>query len=172
MKMRRCGIGWLLCGILAALPAAGGEIVLAEGGKTAFKVVPAACSRSDEEAAAADLAAVLKEITGADFSAPAGKTKRIFVGIRPECDKEPLKEDERRVATHNGELYLYGGGEYGNVNAVYDFLRDELGCRWYNVTGDQKIPKREKLVIGELKKSLIPSIPYMTSDRVGRYPAW
>ena len=170
--MRWCGVFLLLCGLASALPAAGGEIVLAEGGKTPFEVVAAAGARSDEKAAAADLAAVLNEITGADFSASPEKTKRILVGVRPECDTEPLKEDERRVTTHDGELYLYGGGEYGNVNAVYDFLRDELGCRWYNVTGDQRIPRRGKLVIGELKKSLVPSIPYMTSDRVGRYPAW
>ena len=161
-----------LCSLAALTAVSGAELVLAENGRTEYKVVAPTQATPAEAAAAEDLETTLKEITGADFSASPDKTKRILVGVVPPCDKEPLHEDERRVTTHGGELYLYGGGEYGNVNAVYDFLRDELGCRWYNVTGDEFIPRKEKLVIGELKKNMTPSIPYMTSDRVNRYPAW
>ena len=148
--------------LLTALTAASGaELVLAENGQTAYKVV--APKSPDEMTAGAveDLETTLKEITGADFAASSGKTRSIFVGVLPGCDKEPLREDERRITSRNGDIYLYGEGERGSVNAIYDCLRDELGCRWYTFTGDKLIPKRDKLVLGELKRSRIPSIPMM-----------
>ena len=141
-------------------------LTLAEGGKTAYKVVVAPNAEKIDKEAALDLAATLKEITGADFSDAAGKSKSIFVGTAAPGDKTPLKEFERRIVTQDGNLYIYGEGDYGTNNAVYDFLRDELGCRWFTTSGDRKIPKRDKLVIGDLKKSRIPSIPFMTADRV------
>ncbi len=148
------------------------ELKLAANGATGYKVVGVAKPSEMESAAANDLKRTLKEITGADFSASSGKTRSIFIGVRPECDKEPLKECERRITTYQGDLYLYGEGKRGNVNAVYDFLRDVLGCRWYNVSGDKKIPKKHELVIAEQKLSLVPSIPHMTAGRVAFLPAW
>ena len=155
----------LLAGV-STFTGSAAELTLADGGKTAYKVVVGPNAEKIDKEAAADLAATLKEITGADFSDGAGKSKSIFVGTAAPGDKEPLKEFERRVVTEDGNLYLYGEGDYGTNNAVYDFLRDELGCRWFSTAGDKRIPKQPKLVIGDLKKSLIPSIPYMTADRV------
>ena len=158
-----CGV-WTFSGSAA-------ELTLADGGKTAYKVVVVEGADKLAKAAARDLAATLKEITGADFSDNAGKSKSIFVGVAAPGDKEPLKEFERRIVTEDGNLYIYGEGQFGNNNAVYDFLRDELGCRWFNVSGDKKIPKQDKLAIGELKKSVIPSIPYMTASHVNTRPS-
>ena len=148
----------------------GAELTLAENGNTAYKVVAPKQATSAEAAAAADLKNTLHKITGADFAAPAGKTKRILVGVQPPCDQTPLKPYERRITTCEGDLYLYGEGRYGNVNAVYDFLRGELGCRWFNTSGDQRIPKQSKLVIGDLKKSLVPSIPCLTTSWIVSRP--
>ncbi len=155
----------LLFGV-CALTVRAAELTLADNGRTDYKVVIAENADRRSRAAAADLAATLAEITGADFTAAAGKSRSIFVGVAAPGDKEPLKEFERRIVVQDGNLYLYGEGECGSGNAVYDFLRDELGCRWFNVSGDRKIPKRSRLVVGELRKSLIPSIPYLTAGHV------
>ena len=162
----------VLASALSLLPAVcgGAELTLAENGRTAYKVVTTEQATPAEAAAAADLKKTLTEITGADFSAAPGRTKRILVGVRPPCDQKPLRAYERRITTHEGELYLYGEGRYGNVNAVYDFLRGELGCRWFNTSGDKRIPKRSKLVIDELKKSLVPSIPCLTTSWIVSRP--
>lgn len=151
----------LLCGA-CILPGRAAELTLADGGRTDYKIVIAGNADRRTRLAAADLAATLGEITGADFTAAAGKSRSIFVGVAAPGDKEPLKEFERRVVTQDGDLYLYGAGDSGASHAVYDFLHDELGCRWFNVSGDRMIPKRSGLVIGELRKSLIPSIPHLT----------
>ena len=98
----------------AALSAA--ELTLAEGGKTKYKIVVAPNAEAIDKEAAADLAATLKEITGADFSDAAGKEKSIFVGTAAPGDKTPLKEFERRITTQDGNLYIYGEGEIGRAS--------------------------------------------------------
>ena len=167
-------LSFLVCMAQLALVTSAGaaELVLAEGGRTAYRVVGVSKPTELEFAAAADLKSTLKEITGADFGSDETKTKNIYIGIQPECDKAPLKEYERRITSSNGDIYIYGEGSRGNVFAVYDFLRDVLGCRWYTVVGDKKILKHERLVLPELKKSLIPSIPMMTASYVAVLPTW
>ena len=147
--------------LMALTAASGAELVLAENGKTAYKVVAPPAPDEMTAGAVEDLETTLGEITGADFTASAGKQHRIYVGVRPSCDQAPLKEDERRITSHDGDIYIYGEGERGSVNAIYDFLRDELGCRWYTFTGDKLIPKRGKLVLGDIRYSRIPSISMM-----------
>ena len=156
--------GLMLLGGVLAFSGCAADLTLADGGKTEYKIVSADNASELDALAASDLAATLEEITGADFSAADGKRKSIFVGVKPECDKEPLRPFERRITTHDGNIYLYGEGERGNSNAVYDFLRDELGCRWYNHSGDKRIPKQSKPVIGELRRSIVPSIPCLTGS--------
>ena len=163
--------GALTLSAFAGTRLAAAELTLADGGSTRYRVVAPKKASEMEAAAAADLKKVLKEISGADFGAAAAP-RAIFVGVVPPCDKTPLKADERRITSFNGDLYLYGDGPRGNVNAIYDFLRDVLGCRWYNISGDKRIPKRPKLVIGEQKRSLVPSIPHMTAGRVAFLPDW
>ena len=143
----------------------GGELVLADGGKSDYRVVAPAEPSELEKQAVADLVSTLTEITGADFSPAPGKLHAIHVGKVAPSDRAPLGKFERRITTENGDVYLYGEGERGNVNAVYDFLRDVLGCRWYTA-GDRVIPARGKLVIGELKRSVTPSIPWMTVKHI------
>ena len=164
-RFKMAAVLMLLAGV-STFTGSAAELTLADGGKTEYKIVIAEDAAKIDKEAAADLAATLKEITGADFADAAGKEKSIFVGVAAPGDKTPLKEFERRIVTEDGNLYIYGEGDYGANNAVYDFLRDELGCRWFTTSGDKKIPKQDKLVIGDLKKSVIPSIPYMTADRV------
>ena len=155
-----------------AVPLCADELTLADNGVTAYQVAGPERPSPMEEDAVADLEKLLHEITGADFADGSGKMRKIHVGVPAPGDKTPLKENERRIASEGGNIYLYGEGKRGNVNAVYDFLRDVLGCRWYNVTGDRKIPRQKKLVLGEFRRSVIPSIPYITADRVATYPDW
>ena len=114
---------------LSAAPLFSVELTLADNGVTEYHVTSPETPSPMEADAIADLKNLLKEITGADFADGIGKKRHIHVGVPAPSDKEPLKENERRIASEGGDIYLYGEGKYGNVNAVYDFLRDVLGCR-------------------------------------------
>ena len=148
------------------------QLILAENGRTTYQVVVPKNAGKLEAAAAADLRKTLKAITGADFGPGEGKTRRICVGVAAPDDKKPLAQNERRITSSGGDLYLYGRGYRADVNAVYDFLRDVLGCRWYTVSGDRHIPKRETLVLPELRLSLTPSIPFMTGSATAGLTPW
>ena len=161
----KTGAGALLAMFCMGAAASAGEIVLADDGKSDFQVVAPASPTEPERLAAEDLLATLAEITGADFSPASGKTRSIRIGQTAPGDRVPLKKFERRITFENGSVYLYGEGEYGNVNAVYDFLRDVLGCRWYTAD-DRSIPRSRKLVIGDANRSVVPSIPWMTVKHI------
>ena len=142
---------------LAALPLAA-EITVASGGRTAFTIMLPKNAPKLEKAAANDLAAYLKKVTGAEFRIAAdAPSPRLVIGRRAPSDREPLKNRERRVRSENGDLYFYGAGRHGNAFAVYDFLDDIIGCRWFSLWGDESVPKRPELKLPDLNFSRIPS---------------
>ena len=162
----------IFAAICAVTPAfAAEELLLAEGGKSFYAVSFPGKPNSLERQAVADLRSILGEITGAEFP-ESGKEHNIFVGVVPPCDTQPLAEDERRITSCNGDIYLYGVGTRANVNAVYDFLRDVLGCRFFTVNGDNRIPKAPRLALDKLERSLKPSIPFLSSKWVNELETW
>ena len=116
-----------------------GGIVLAENGRSDYRIVAREGADEREQAAVADLAVYLKRITGADFTQTAAK-HCIYVGNAAPSDARPLKAQERRIRSENGDIHIWGEGKSGTAFAVYDFLDKFLGCRWYTLRGREKIP--------------------------------
>ena len=146
-----------IIGALAILPLAA-EVKLADGGKTAYTIVISDDANKMEQAAAGDLALYLKKVTGAEFRvADAAPSPRLVIGKRAPSDKRPLRRRERRVVSENGDIYFYGDGHNGNAFAVYDFLDDIIGCRWFSLWGDEYVPNKPKLTLADLNYSRIPS---------------
>ena len=138
------------------------DIILAENGKSYYRIVAQPTASEMEKLAVADLAKYLKQITGADFTGQDAK-HAIYIGRRAPSDKEPLKANERRIRSENGDIYIYGEGPYGNSFAIYDFLEEFLGCHWYTLRGKERIPKNPSPVLKDLDFSRIPSFhhPYI-----------
>lgn len=105
-------------------------------------------SADDHEAkrlvsAAQDLAMRLEQITGGPFLAVTedqapGEMSRIFVGdtptiraLCPDVDFQHLGADEILVRTVGNDLVLSGGRPRGYIYAIYTFLQDQLGCRFW-----------------------------------------
>ena len=145
---------WLVAAV-AALPVRA-DLILAENGRSNYRIAARPTSNEMEKLAAADLARYLERITGADFSAADAK-HTIHIGKRAPSDREPLRSEERRVRSEQGDIYLYGDEPHGNAFAVYDFLDEFLGCRWYTVRGRERIPKNPSPKLPELNFSRVPS---------------
>ena len=137
-------------------PAGKDELVLAANGKSNYRIVDLTPGSEMEKLAVADLALYLKRITGADFTGTSAK-HTIYVGKAAPSDKSPLKAEERRVRSENGDIYIYGYAPYGNAFAVYDFLEEFLGCHWYTLRGREKVPVNPSPVLKALNFSRIPS---------------
>ncbi len=149
---------------------------LANEGKTDYVIVCGNQGRHMEvqliRESAADLAALLKQSTGADFKVvepgEAGNyKKRIFVGHSDAMLKR-LKEagkyktpvnEERIIQTLDDDLFLYGGG-FGNGFAVSHFLTEVLGFRFYHYWGDSRIPEHKTLKTADLNIVFRPSFEY------------
>ncbi len=120
-------------------PAPNGSLELAHNGKTEYIIVQSTHATPAEHFAAQDLRAFLKKATGAEFAIvpetnrplPA---KAIYVGwtaYAAQCvPLASLGEEEWVVQTRGCNLVLTGGRPRGTLYAVYEFLEQQVGCRW------------------------------------------
>ncbi|MCE9591382.1 MAG: DUF4838 domain-containing protein [Planctomycetes bacterium] len=152
-------------------------LTLAEGGQTQYVITLAADAPVQDRNAAEDLAAHLTQITGTAFpieKPKAGqKGRRIAVGAGaaraaglPAKALAGLGDEGTLMRTLGGDLILTGSGapigSRGTLYAVYVFLEEVLGCRWWTVAASH-IPKREKLEIPALNRRHVPVFEYRES---------
>jgi len=146
-------------------------LTIAEDGVAKAVIVVAPDSPEPERHAAAELAEFLQQITGAKFEivhrAGGGKS-RIFVGpagtkpANPEFSTDGLGSDGIIIQTVAPDLILAGGHPRGTLYAVYTFLEDHLGCRWWS-SKVSTIPKKRTLKIGNLNVRYVPPLEYRES---------
>ena len=134
-------------------------LTLAENGKTTYTIVYDFSAKDALlDPVVTDLADTLKEITGAEFPvAPKTDGPGIYIGKVPPGDRADLAARERRIKTVGRDLYIYGDHRYGTSGAVYNFLTEFCGCRWFTATGDKKIPKQPTLKFAAIDYRHVPS---------------
>jgi hypothetical protein len=169
----RIGMGALLAGGLAAnaesatpTPAA---LTLAADGKTSYVIAVSGSAIPAEQTAAQQLARYLKEITGAEFrivtdTQAVDAPHRIVVG-RPQAGRDHLADiawdrlgnDGIVIRTVGDDLFLAGGLPRGTLYAVFTFLEDVVGCRWWTPT-ESMIPRRATLTISVQDTVYVPQL--------------
>ncbi len=140
---------------VSPLPAA----VLARGGTARATIVLAASTIPSEATAASELALYLEKITGAKFevrseTGPVPAGPRIYVGPtrlarRLGLGPERLGREEWAVRASGDGIVLAGGRPRGTLYAVYHFLEDDLGVRWWNAF-EESVPRQATLRVGEI----------------------
>ncbi|MFA9478323.1 DUF4838 domain-containing protein [Phycisphaerales bacterium AB-hyl4] len=111
-----------------------------------------------ERNAADQLQRYLGKIYGVEFDViaePAEERDHIFVGRSQwtqGIDLGPLGTEGIVIQTRERDMILIGGPPRGTLNAVFTFLQDEMGCRWY-APDEQLIPER-KLSESDLSQGL------------------
>jgi hypothetical protein len=167
--------------LLAALPARAVNLYLASGGKTTYAIVidPAAVLPPDAEGkpqlsptqhAANELAAFLKQVTGAEFrilvtdELPRGMVLAVGRGkvqqlLAPDLKLDQLKPDGIVIETAGLNLILAGDEPRGTLYAVYTFLEDVVGCRWWSSKAST-IPRKPTLTIPEQHVRYVPPLEY------------
>jgi len=163
-----CGVG--MPGTAAA------ELLLAEAGQTGYAVVVAADAAAPEKTAAAELAAYLKKITGAEFAimprADAAGRPVIAVGpgaaatVAPDLDlskagEHGLGDDGIVLESVGKNLVLTGaaGATRGTIYAVYEFLERACGVRWWTPTAET-VPSRPTLAVTLEPTRYVPPFVY------------
>lgn len=150
-----------------------GAVTIAENGVAQAVIVTAEDASDPVQHAATELADFLEQITGAEFevvSPPAVGRSRLLVGPKaaklaePDFTVEGLGTDGIVIRSVGNDLILAGGHRRGTLYAVYTFLEDELGCRWWSST-ESTIPNKPTLTVDKLNIRYVPILEY-------REPFW
>ena len=143
---------------------------LAADGKTDYAIALPDVPTQVEQTAASELASFLKQVTGADFpiyaesQLPANGGKTLFIGaVRSGVESKIFAQDQRfaddeiLLETAEKSIYLTGNAARGPLYAVYSFLQDAVGCRWWTST-ESTIPQRATLDIAPVHVSYTPKL--------------
>ena len=171
-------IGLFLLGLLlpTSTASAGDGLVLAKGGKSNYVIVLPKAASPVEKTAAGELQEHLGQIIGttlpiiSEADVPDG-APRIVVGfgslaqkLIPGLEPARLPPDTIIIKTVGDDLVLVGHPRRGALCAVFTFLEDTTGVRWWTQT-ETHIPKCPDLSIPPLDIRYTPII----EDRAVRY---
>jgi uncharacterized protein DUF4838 len=158
--MKNITILCLFCACISVCKAQ--ELLIARDGKTQYRIVTAEKLSINDKFALSELQLFLRKSTGASFKKilpdAVSKDSQLIVlgknklssGLLGKKLLDTLSPDEALVKTVGSKIVLVGGGKNGTLYAVYEFLENQLGCRWYTAYGDMKISTHKKLLIPQL----------------------
>jgi hypothetical protein len=168
---------WTLCLVmlfaatwLPAGTARAEELLLADGGRTDYRIVVADDASPSTRHGAEELQMFLAQIGGAKPGIVSDKTppaeKEIVLGdntrlrsMGAAIDFRSLGDEGYVIRTAGSRLLIAGGSLRGNLYGVYGLLEDHLGCRWF-APGVSRIPKRPRLVLGPIDEKKVPVLEY------------
>jgi hypothetical protein len=147
-----------------------GDLVLADGGKSAYKIVIADNASPSTIHAAEELQAFLQQISNAKLpivsdQQPKGPKEIILgdnahlKGLGTPIELAGLGKEGYVIRTVGENLIIVGGALRGNLYGVYGFLEDHLGCRWFTPSVS-RIPKSVHLAIGSIDDRQVPVLEY------------
>ena len=170
-------VGGSLCNLTAANEP---SVIIADKGHSDYTIVIASHASDSEKHGATELQMFLEQISGARLAIATdaeqvdgpmilvGRSKKLD-GLELKIDFDLLGDEGFVVHTAAPHLVLSGGRKRGSMFAVYTFLEDQLGCRWFS-TNASRIPKRERIEIGSLQERHAP--PAIRYRWVGGEPDW
>ncbi|NLE59225.1 MAG: DUF4838 domain-containing protein [Planctomycetes bacterium] len=166
-------LGLMMLPVIFIATGCASVVVVATNGRPQAVIVVAEDAAPAEKHAGQELALFLKQTTGADFevkSSAADDRSRLLVGpaaarlTDPRFTTDGLGAEGLIIRTTGKDLILAGGRPRGTLYAVYTFLEDHVGCRWW-APGASSIPKKPTLVFDNLDVKYIPPLEY-------REPFW
>lgn len=156
---RFCAAALVVALAAAGAARAGTPLKLADGGRAAMPVVLAVASTAAERTAAREVSDYLERVTGAPFAvvaADAVTADEPAIRVGPAAGFGP---EQWRVRTSGASLVLEGGRPRGTLYAVYHFLEDVVGVRWWTPY-DETIPRLPSLSVGEIDLGGSPAFAY------------
>ncbi len=161
----------LLCLALGVLAMQARGLTLVADGHSDYTITLPPEADLPTQTAARELQQHLVSATGATLSivgemeAPAGRPRIVlgtgpaFSAACPDVDTASLASDAIVLRTVGDELYLAGGRPRGTLYAVYTFLEDVVGVRWWSST-ETFIPTTSTLVVPPLHTVSTPPLQY------------
>lgn len=153
------------------IPSRAMAVIIAENGQPKAVIVVAVDAPEPEQHAASELADFLRQITGAEFEIthpPAAGKSRLLVGPEaarladPGFSTNGLGSDGIIIRRVGDDLILAGGHPRGTLYAVYTFLEDYVGCRWWSSTVST-IPRKPTIRLRPANIRYVPPLEYRSA---------
>jgi len=119
-----------------------GPLKLTENGQSCLGILPPEKATEMELLAVRELQTYLKRSTGADFRTGPSTGGNIILRR-----SEALAPEESAISIAGNDLILEGGDEWGVLYAVYCFLENQIGIRWFSPYGHEKVPSNPDLIL-------------------------
>ena len=143
-------------------------LVLADGGKSAYRIVLPADAIPSEKYAAAEFRAFFRQMSGADLpvvdesSPPSDReiclnARKRIAAADPAFAKKTPGGDGYAIRTKGGRLLVLGDRPRGTLYAVYVLLEEHLGCRWFT-REVSRIPKKDRWELPPLDLAFAPAL--------------
>ncbi len=173
----------LIAGLMLSAGGSCAMTIARDGQALATIVIPDAATPT-EQFAAEELRSYLAQISGAELvietQGAATDSPRILVGRT--LEGEPVREalagedpEAFAVRTVGDDLVLVGASDRGTLYAVYDFLEQDLGCRWLGPSELwEEIPSLATIEIGEVNRVERPAMTwrFLSMTRGGTEGTW
>ena len=143
----------LLCALCAV--ACAPQHTLFEDGRSAYTIVIAEDASPIEQYAARELQTWIREVGGAELpiATEGAADKRLLL-----VSEDPQgRDDGFTYSNFGGDIRFVGKSPRGMLYAVYAFLENELGCRWYS-SKVSVAPHKESWSFRKLECSEAPGI--------------
>ncbi|UII78287.1 DUF4838 domain-containing protein [Flagellimonas sp. CMM7] len=139
------------------------ELTLIKNGSSAYEIVFIDSATQSQYSSAETLQQYLNQIGNAkleivDESSQTIGKKKIYIGNIKEEDLQP---HELRIKTENENIFISGGSDKALKNAVFEFLGNYLGCKWY-APGVEEVPLSKTVSLKPIDYSYIPEITTRT----------
>lgn len=171
--MIRGSISSLLCAVMLSAAAPSFAVQIAQEGNAKCAIVIGPGASPAEKHAADELAGFLGQAVGSQIavtSTPAEGVSRLLVGSEAakladgSFSGEGLGEEGLMIRTVGKDLILAGSTPRGTLYAVYSFLEDQVGVRWWSPTATF-VPSKPNLAFEKLDVRYVPPLEY-------REPFW
>ena len=154
--------------ILCFMPLSAFDI--AKNGKAESAVIMTEDMTEAEKNAALEFVSYIKKITDAELPVLNNPTdgNNIYFGqtetvknILGDFDFETLKSDGILIKSGKDYLIFSGDRPRGTLYAVYSYLKDNLGCRFFTPT-EEKIPRKTRISVNGINTVYTP--PFMSRE--------
>ncbi|HZZ44264.1 MAG TPA: DUF4838 domain-containing protein, partial [Tepidisphaeraceae bacterium] len=134
------------------------DLTLTTDGKTDYIITLPDTPTLIQQSAAKELQTSLHEVTGATFDIQSSKNIPATAPVI-EISSTPGADDSVFIQTSPHHLLLSGSGPRGPLYAVYSFLEDSVGLRWWT-SSESFTPHTPTLTIPDLNLSYAPALLY------------
>ena len=128
---------------------------LFEGGRSEYCIVIEEDASPIVRYAALELQAWIREVSGAEL--PVGTEAVPGKRLMLDCENPESRDDAFVYSSEGGDIRFTGKGPRGTLYAVYAFLENELGCRWYS-SKVSVAPRKDRWRFGNLYCPEAPGI--------------